>query len=49
MKVEYNEEDGALILGKIEVRWRLDTSKIEVRRRYNTMRGMVPQDQVRFK
>ena len=31
MKVEYNEEDGALVSGKIEVRWRLDTSKIEVR------------------
>ena len=31
MKVEYNEGDGALVSGKIEVRWRLDTSKIEVR------------------
>ena len=31
MKVKYNEEDGTLILGKIEVRWRLDTSKIEAR------------------
>ena len=31
MKVEYNEGDGALVLGKIEVRWRLNTSKIEVR------------------
>ena len=49
MKVEYNEGEGALVSGKIDVRWRLDTSKIEVRRRYNTMKGMVPQDQVRFK
>ena len=31
MKVEYNDGDGALSTGKIEVRWRLDTSKIEVR------------------
>ena len=31
MKIEYNEGDGALVSGKIEVRWRLDTSKIEVR------------------
>ena len=31
MKVEYNDGDGALRLGKIEVRGRLDTSKIEVR------------------
>ena len=31
MKVGYNVEDGALRLGKIQVRWRLDTSKIEVR------------------
>ena len=31
MKVEYNEGDGALVSGKIEVRWSLDTSKIEVR------------------
>ena len=31
MKIEYNEGDGALILGKIEVRLRLDTNKIEVR------------------
>ena len=31
MKVEYNEGDGALRLGKTQVRWRLDTSKIEVR------------------
>ena len=31
MKVEYNEGDGALLSGKIEVRWKLDTSKIEVR------------------
>ena len=31
MKVEYNEGDGALVSGKIEVRWILNTSKIEVR------------------
>ena len=31
MKVEYNEGDGAPVSGKIEVRWRLDKSKIEVR------------------
>ena len=31
MKVEYNEGDGAQVSGKIEVRWRLDKSKIEVR------------------
>ena len=31
MKVEYNEGDGALVSGKIEVRYRLDTSMIEVR------------------
>ena len=31
MKVEYNEGDGALVSGKIEVRWRLDKSKREVR------------------
>ena len=31
MKVECNDGDGALRLGKIEVRWRLDASKIEVR------------------
>ena len=31
MKVGYNDEGGALRSGKIEVRWRLDTSKIEVR------------------
>ena len=31
MEVEYNERDGALVSGKIEVRWRLATSKIEVR------------------
>ena len=31
MKLEYNEGYGALVSGKIEVRWRLDTSKIEVR------------------
>ena len=30
MKVEYNEGDGALVPGKIEVRWRLDTSKTKV-------------------
>ena len=30
MKVEYNEGDGALRLSKIEVRWRLDTSKTKV-------------------
>ena len=30
MKVEYNEGDCALVSGKIEVRWRLDTSKIKV-------------------
>ena len=30
MKVEYNEGDGALVSGKIEVIWRLDKSKIEV-------------------
>ena len=31
MKVGYNGEDGALRLGKIQVRWRLDIGKIEVR------------------
>ena len=31
MKVEYNDGDGALRLGKIQARWRLDKSKIEVR------------------
>ena len=31
VRLEYNEGDGALISGKIEVRWRLHTSKIEVR------------------
>ena len=31
MKVEYNDGDDALVCGKIEVRWRLDKSKIEVR------------------
>ena len=31
MKVEQYDEDGALRLGKIEVRYRLGTSKIEVR------------------
>ena len=38
MKVEYNEGDGALVSGKIEVRWRLYTSKMKVE--YNE--GMVP-------
>ena len=31
MKVEYNDGDDALMSGKIEVRWRVDTSKMEVR------------------
>ena len=31
MKVGYNVGDGALRLGKIQVRWRLDASKIEAR------------------
>ena len=31
MKVGYNVGDGALKSVKIKVRWRLDTSKIEVR------------------
>ena len=31
MKVEYNDGESALVSGKIEVRWRLDKSKIEVR------------------
>ena len=31
MKVEYNDGDDGLVSGKIEVRWRVDTSKIEVR------------------
>ena len=31
MKVEHNDGDGALRWGKIEVRWRVDTGKIEVR------------------
>ena len=31
MKVEYNDGDDAPVSGKIEVRWRLATSKIEVR------------------
>ena len=31
MKLEYDEGNGALGLSKIKVRWRLDTSKIEVR------------------
>ena len=30
MKVEFNEGDGPLRLGKTQVRWRLDTVKIEV-------------------
>ena len=30
MKVECNEGDGALVSGKIEVRWRLDGSKMKV-------------------
>ena len=30
MKVEYNDGDDALVSGKIEVRWRLDTSKMKV-------------------
>ena len=29
--VEYNDGDSALRLGKIQVRWSLDASKIEVR------------------
>ena len=33
MKVKYDDRDGALRLGKTEVRWWLDTSKIEVRLR----------------
>ena len=31
MNVEYNEGDGALLSGKIEVIWRLNKSKIELR------------------
>ena len=31
MKVDYNNRDSALRMGKIQVRWSLDTSKIEVR------------------
>ena len=31
MKVGYNVGDGALRSGKIQVKWRLDISKIEVR------------------
>ena len=31
MKVEYNDGDDALVSGKIEVRWKLDTRKMEVR------------------
>ena len=30
MKLEYDEGNGALGLSKIKVRWRSDTSKIEV-------------------
>ena len=41
MKVEYNEGDGALVSGKIEVRWRLDTSKMEVRWRLDTSKTKV--------
>ena len=36
MKVGNNDGGGALRSGKIEVRWRLDTSKIEVRCRLDT-------------
>ena len=39
MKVEYNEWDGALGPSKIQVRWRLDTSKMKVE--YNE-RGWCP-------
>ena len=53
MKVEYNrminDWDGALRLSKIKVRLRLDTSKIEVRWRQNTMIEIVPYDWVRLK
>ena len=31
MKVDYNNGESALRMGKIQVRWSLDTSKIEVR------------------
>ena len=31
MNVDYNDADSALRLGKIQLRWSLDTSKIEVR------------------
>ena len=31
MKVEYNDGNDAIGLSKIKVRWRSDTSKIEVR------------------
>ena len=30
MKVEYNDKENALTLGKIQVRWSLDTSKIDI-------------------
>ena len=33
MKVEYNDGESALVSGKIEVRWRLDTSNIELGQR----------------
>ena len=33
MKVDYNDGDSALRLGKIQVRGSLDTSKVEVRLR----------------
>ena len=38
MKVEYNDGESALVSGKIEVRWRLDKSKMKVE--YND--GIVP-------
>ena len=38
MKVEYNDEDGALRFGKIKVRLRLDKSKIEVRWRLDKIK-----------
>ena len=37
MKVGYNIGDGALRLGKIQVRWSLDTSKMKVE--YNDGNG----------
>ena len=40
MKVEYNEGDGALRSGKTQVRWRLDTVKIEVGWRKYTGMGI---------